>query len=954
MADDTDTIIGMLDVLRGQLRRNDLAADKFNKLKAEYLRAKKNAKSAADWERYQTAFAGALPEFTKGVISADAAFKSGDVFGGAAAIMDICATAANFIGALSAAGGPPGAVIAAIFSVVSMILDVFKPQMPSLEAKIDDLLRMLKAEGQIEDLETAKSNWRVFSGALEKARPDEVPAILRMVNPVEGKCFDSIRHAYPWLQNQKNYSQDLWMEILITQCQVYVGMMLTCTLLTQRAMSAGVTGSGVPYRSDPAFVNLVKAIDVFTLVVNECHLRQLEFLNDIRPSAQDKGLVWHVGYVGTSRGKPGVAFNKYLPGGFHLQTVPRGVSRNGVLRRFDGLMDTVTVSAVRPGPTDDPLKPRLAAFYLEARRPWPLVEAGINLLDDGAHNYWSHVSWEPMKDWGGDIGKFEDRRNHPFDRQGRHRWGMSGNWELSENSSWKKVGVHDDGSRAHDIWAMPGKEAGKIHLCSALGDRIDHTEATVTNSGFDYNYGAAWNTMPAGYKVGRVRSIIDPSPPFRDEDPAVLKDILQVVYGLCEVSTGKSDIAVTNQWKNEDHMEVRAYYYTKNNQIDTKGQSFLAPWGNIRGIAVDSRYLWVFRVAEIACATHTSVKACLDNSQAAPSWNTYRIPDRTTINPKDGKIYDGLLDLAACDDGTLTAAVGIWCGPIYTMMPRIDRKAKSIEMDKWRPFDDVLKKIDGPSEVFRVHKTPVGGWSIIEGLMEALEKTSTTLKTIEESVRAGTNAVGKIRLPLPAAEDVTVTFTTTNKEAILAPDPIIIIKGDQESGDPESGDQESGDQESDIKKSGVVIIKTIPMAKEQVATITAVLSTSFTNFQPLELRTTLKTVPETFKLDGRSVIGGEKAKGVIALAIPAAEDVVVTFEIAGKDKEFFTKPSPITIKKGTPSQAVFIKTKITADNVNALITATAVHPSHPFVLHAKLTAVPPNSAEPSLKSKPPH
>ena len=923
MADDTDTVIEMLDVLRRDLGRSSDSSDAaFNKLKAEYLTAKKNAKNAADWERYQSAFAAALPEFTKGVIAADAAFKSGDKFGGVAAILDICATAANFIGALSAAGGPPGAVIAAIFSVVSMILDAFKPppDTPSLVDEMKNLLRMFEAEARQNELKSVVDDWKVFSDSLEDATIAQVPGILKRINPMEGLCFHLIRYANHWLEDPNNYSQDKWAEILILHCQVYVGVILTCTLLTQKkfAISGASGDANVPYRSDPRIAGLVEAIDEFILVVSKCHLRQMEFLDVIRPLARDKGLVWHIGYVGTFGAPPKGAFKKYLPGGFHLQTVPRGVSTNGVLRPFDGLMDTVTVSAVRPGPTDDPLEPRLAAFYLEARRPWPLVEAGINLLDDGAHNYWFHVSWEPMKDWGGDIRKFEDRRNHPFDRQGRHRWGMSGNWELSENSSWKKVGVHNDGSRAHDIWAMPGKEAGKIHLCSALGDRIDHTEATVTNSGFDYNYGAAWNTMPAGYKVGRVRSIIDPSPPFRDEDPAVLKDILQVVYGLCEVSTGKSDIAATNPWKNEDHMEVRAYYYTKNNQIDTKGQSFLAPWGNIRGIAVDSRYLWVFRVAEIACATHTSVKACLDNSQAAPSWNTYRIPDRTTINPKGGQIYDGLLDLAACDDGTLTAAVGIWCGPIYTMTPRVDRKAKSIEMDKWRPSDEFLKKKGGPSEAFRVHKTPVGGWSIIQGLTEALEKTSTKLEIIEESVLAGTNAEAKIKLPLPAAKDVEVTFTTTNKEAIPAPDPIIIRKRH--------------------KESDAVTIKTIPMAKEQVATITAVLSTSFSNFQPLELTTTLKTVPVTFKVP--MVKGGDEAKGVIALAVPAAEDIVVTFEIAGKDKQFFNKPDPITIKKGTKSQTVSIETGRTADNVNALITATSVHPSQPFELDVRLSAIP--------------
>ena len=107
MADDTDTIIGMLDVLRSEFG-HDLASAEFTNLKNEYLRAKKNAKSAADWERYQTAFAAALPEFTKGIIAANAAFKSGDVLDQAAAIMDICATTANFIGALSVAGGPPG------------------------------------------------------------------------------------------------------------------------------------------------------------------------------------------------------------------------------------------------------------------------------------------------------------------------------------------------------------------------------------------------------------------------------------------------------------------------------------------------------------------------------------------------------------------------------------------------------------------------------------------------------------------------------------------------------------------------------------------------------------------------------------------------------------------------------------------------------------------------------
>jgi hypothetical protein len=918
MADDTDVIINMLDTLRRDFGRgSDSPDDPFNKLKTEYLTAKKNATSAADWERYQTAFATALPEFTKGVIAADAAFKSGDVFGGAAAIMDICATAANFIGALSAAGGPPGAVIAAIFSVVSMILNAFKPQTPSLQEEIENLLRLMQAEQRIDELKTAEADWRVFSGALDNAKPSEVPDVLNKVNPVEGPCFHLIRYANQWLRNQKNYSQDLWIEVLVTQCQVYVGMMLTCTLLTQRAVSASASGgASVPYRSDPAFAKLVKAIDVFTLVVNQCHLIQIEFLNDIRPLARNKGLVWHVGGA-----------SETTPGPLYLQTVPKGPKKNGEIHDFSGRMDAITVSPVRPEPTDNPRKPRLAVFHISPRDPWPWVEMGIDVLDQGAHNYWGHVSGEKMVDWNKTIMEFEDRRNHPFDKQGRLRWGMSGDWELTNNSDWEKVVARDEGNRAYDICATPGGAAGEVYLYSASGNKIDHTHAKVTASGFDYNHGITWNDMPAGYKVGRVRSVRHLSPSFRDEDPEALKSITQVIYGLCEVSNGRSDIAAASQWKNDDHLEVRAYYYNTSSQlVATKGKSFLAPWRNIRGIAVDSRYLWVFRVAEIACATHTSIKACLDNSQATPSWNIYRIPNRTTIDPK-GKVYDGLLDLAACDDGTLTAAVGLWKGSLYTMTPRIDRKAKSIEIDKWLPFDHVLKNPNGPSKAFRVHKTPVGGWAIIEGLMEALERTSTTLKIKEESVLAGTSAEGKIKLPLPAAKDVEVTFTTTNKEAILAPDPIIIKKGAQES--------------------GPVTIKTLPMAKDQVATIAAMLSTSFTNLQPLELTTTLKTFPVTFKVE-RSVIGGENAKGAIALSVPAAEDIAVTFEIATDSKDTFAKPDPVTIKKGTTSQTVSIKTSKTAKQADALITAISVHPSQPFVLDVKLTAIDPKT----LRAKP--
>ena len=318
--------------------------------------------------------------------------------------------------------------------------------------------------------------------------------------------------------------------------------------------------------------------------------------------------------------------------------------------------------------------------------------------------------------------------------------------------------------------------------------------------------------------MGRVR-VVRALRPFPDEDHAVLKDVGAVVYGLCEVSAWRSDIAAANQRKNEDHMELRAYYYNRNagllGQADKTGRSFLSPWPNIRGIGVDRRYLWVFRVGEIACATHTSIKACLDNNQAEPSWNTYTIPRRPfDKNDKEKHVYDGLLDLAPCDDGTLTAAVGFRSGKLYEMRPRIDRKAKTLVIDRWRPLDkELFKDPRGAGWAMRVHKQPVVGYTLLEGLMEALEKASTTLTIEQESVLGGKNAHGTIALSMPAAEDIAVTFTITSyhKEIFRVPDPITITKGTQ---------------------FHPVSIKTKKTAEDVVALITA---TALSPSQPFEL-----------------------------------------------------------------------------------------------------------------------
>ena len=72
---------------------------------------------------------------------------------------------------------------------------------------------------------------------------------------------------------------------------------------------------------------------------------------------------------------------------------------------------------------------------------------------------------------------------------------------------------------------------------------------------------------------------------------------------------------------------------------------------------MDSLRFWIFSKFFIACASHTNVKEHLEkNKEATPDWmDIRRIPaDVLGYNPKE-RVSMGLLDLSACDDGTLTA-----------------------------------------------------------------------------------------------------------------------------------------------------------------------------------------------------------------------------------------------------------------------------------------------------------
>ena len=102
-------------------------------------------------------------------------------------------------------------------------------------------------------------------------------------------------------------------------------------------------------------------------------------------------------------------------------------------------------------------------------------------------------------------------------------------------------------------------------------------------------------------------------------------------------------------------------------------------WRNFPvGIAVDTDRFWVFGTSFIACATHAAVDKSIrekpeKGTPAEVDWALY-MPSLLSYDPSK-RVYMGLRDLWACDDGTLTAVIEedqTRDGRIFTAAPQFE------------------------------------------------------------------------------------------------------------------------------------------------------------------------------------------------------------------------------------------------------------------------------------------
>ena len=669
------------------------------------------AEEKAAAQRYLNGLAKGLPALTAGIRDAYYGFSGGDPLAGSAAIMDICATIASIGGAMSAAGGPPGALVGAIFSIVSMILRMFVKQQRSLTSQLEEIIRSLEAEQELQHLTVAQQAIGSFIDTLMPAGNDAsqpvkykwtMAEIDARLNVIEGPSINAIRGAAAWLGREKSQDLALWGNVLAAQCQAYVNYMYAMTIAVTSLDLTGLPDGGAIVEGK------------LTRAFRSNDQNQLNFLRRIVPAAQNRGIVWSTGWSDTGQ-QTDVS---------HL--LVRDTTK-GDWKDLGHSQYKIAVAKRKTIGAED-ANPYVAVFSAQADvNPNPVPTQAF--------------------------------RNRKIQRL--HL--LEGMWPLGSHSGWHSI-PNNHGS-GFDMAATPGEKEHEVYLYLANGSEI----VRYTNAG-----GATVSSNPdpkvpelgdktrfpyvKGYTVDSVNVAAWPRT-VDGYNPEELEDVKWVIYGSGVGPDGKRYIRMC--YSNDPaKCEMRT--------LDTPG------FAEFTGMAVDSTRFWIFTRGFISSITHSEAKRYalekIENAKLrqrhptnlpktikVPEWADYTIPDEFQGSGNDGN-YHGLRDIAPCDDGTLLAVFRvkgsnqprIYCaapsyvrnatgyGKLIIETVGRDHSGQKIVRSGWIRFDER----DREGRANRVYKLPIFCWPMIERLTTVLKKR---IVSEYSDAPAGTNQAG---LPL--------------------------------------------------------------------------------------------------------------------------------------------------------------------------------------------------------------
>lgn len=655
-----------------------------------------------------------LPNMTKAALSAASAFKSGDYMNGSAAIMDICASGAQMIGSLSAAAGPFGAVLGAVFSIVGQLLTYFGPKQPSLKDQIVEAIRGLNAETRLQNAEADGDAVEEYTATIYRVQstlPKHLNAPLKTVTDLRNfrtflgadllsikKSFDKVSALYKkwetaeWLKDKKNHDQEKWPEILGAFCRAYsdslianmaLASMANVELVDQRLDD--VSSSNPNYEKnrndfneiDKLLIKLRTIVLALPTVWNDGNKLMLQVLDKLKPVAQDRGLFVHLGtnkYLYAATGRKEVQSDSW-------KNLSIGYGGRG--HRF-----SITASKEDMGS----LTPQYHIFFCEH---WQTGGGGG--LEHG------RVSPSPV--------------------------GISGQGAISDK-------------KFSDVWALPDPEDNKppykgtsfVYVAtdgetsgSVKGYKLDEK-----NQFKDGNWGPVTKSG-----VMNVRAVIHP-PAALPDDPD--KDALP---------PGSSLLGGVDHYNPIIYGALRASSEIYVNQSNTGGY-VPTPWGDYTGIEVDPYYVWVYRPHAVVCATHASVISCLQGKRPMPRWMEHG-PNVLGDQSRDGEGNNwlvngqitkarpplkGLISFSPCIDGTFYASIynrtvtrstpgGRWLFEAkdtlgsYTTRYNIDLKAGRLNVDPW---------VKCGGDALQVQKMPIPSWPLFESLETTLKEKLMVIK----------------------------------------------------------------------------------------------------------------------------------------------------------------------------------------------------------------------------------
>lgn len=643
-----DPVLDQLDALEKSAKDagNDDIVKAVTKLRTEYEGSKD--------PKQKEAVAKAIPDITKGTLAAINAFreKPPDAIGGSAAILDI-------LSGVSSALGPEGAVLGALFSMVSMILGFFEPKQPSLISQIENLLRKIEGEKEEANIRGASNDINDFATVCEEYMtqppgpndhqhngirdPGALTVEIHSLNLTDGPTKRSIWDAQNWLKNPDNVDVDAWPDILNLHCEVYARLRMAITRAYIYAFDKDGKGTDGKTRSERYidepngewkqragyWRDLQDELDpkFRTLILDDVHTQ--DFLNVIVPVARKRGLYvmhWDQGDVAVATG-------------------PKAFKENKVKHLAQDYI-SMAITPPRGGVTDA----------------------------KGPYDAWL-------------VGMGHELCHRKFDAE---------KLELGEQEV-----IHESARDPHhrvflDCWPVPVSGAPnrfKIPTVLTFGtgsalhiyDWDSVAKTFVREDTRSYR-----EDMWAQVRVATPAAPL-PDDPDKDAMPAWFlagNPIMYAVHG----GGGDGFDKQIRVWGVDGEHDVPATMH------------------GCYGIAVDPHFLWMYGRDGFVCTSHASVMSCIRGRRPAPQW---------LGNGQPRPIPGGhVLALSSCEDGTLfVLAAG---DQAKTARYHIDFKNGPVEAG-WLVIDGDWETIIGAGGI-ECQKLPVFGWQRVEALATLLSQ----------------------------------------------------------------------------------------------------------------------------------------------------------------------------------------------------------------------------------------